>query len=1314
MKTWGWVINPAGRLVEIDMTSWPDLEKKGFRLSSAPQIKEEVKTENQADLNFVAPFQASNGMGRVGEEVLLALDRLGLKINVRPTFVQEVGLQPRTLELLRTKYSPSKKTLFYTIPQELPKYYTEENYLHVPWDTTQAPAVWVKLMNEYCKKVYPCSHFTRETFLKSGVTVPMETIKHGVKPSLFPVMKRSLTDPYTFLTFGDISLRKGTDALITAFQKSFPKKVNNVKLIIKSNHTMDWGQIEMPNDPRIEVIENQSLGHADLLKLMSRSNCFVLPSRAEGFGLPVVEAMATGMPVILNNATALSAFANDKYTYPIESDGTMVPPEWHYPAEYQKDGGIGYWVNPDVKKLSQMMQYVYQRREEADKKGQLAAKWARESWDWDTQVKRMWEDINPQAKTKTWGEFYNKDTLTKNNVQDSVNSHKELFWTILGYQPRKIIETGCGTGEMSAWLSWPNKQIEGKSIGKDTIKSVVALDNDRRVIKIAETNIKTVDGKVKLVEADCWTYDEPADLIFSQGLLEHFSDDQLRALIDHQLEQAPVLVHSVPNSNYTKLDFGNERLMSREQWLEIFKGYDLVIYDYWPINGLKTQSILVFHRKEEAPKVSIIMPVLDQEKMSRDAIEAVRKNTRDYELIVIDDGSNDQGFKDWLDKQADLKVVHIPRNIGVPKCKNLGMALARGEYICFLDNDTIVGEHWLDQLLGVFRDSRVGFTGHEGYMVDFDRMSFLGPKYEAKEQVEWIAGSVFVFPREILRKTGMLIDHDLWCVEDVDICTKIRKMGYIGKLPDEKVNVQHFGSMTAKRFDFSADRFNKWAGKVWTEHGDYLREMRKSATRIDIGVGDAPAIGYTHVDIQAKPHVDVIADARNLPFDDESMEEVRNSHLIEHFRRSEVDALLDEWIRVLKIGGMLRIICPDFRDIARKFVSGQIDTRQALLWTFGGQLDDYDYHYWLYTPESLSELFNKHELGEVEAKHNASGWLEVTGKKVKASPKKDQILATTKKVLEPKIGVYITHVHVYGGGEKLTFEILRMLEDLYPGRVESESSVALQIFPKDFGIKDSDLKGTDKLNHPEIFLNVSHFEVKEPIGVKKNFAFIFYPQYDWQEKLKGFQLITQSKFVARQIKKKWDRDAIVIPDPVNIDNYHVGEKEKLILSVGRFFKVPGGNNKNQEVLIDTFKLLPPGWKLVLVGTVQDQEYFSKLKKQAEGLNIEFLHDIPQSQLTDLFARAKFYWHAAGYGTDEPSSQEHFGLVAVEALASGCQPIVYDGGGMAEINGVITWKEPDHLALKTISLSPNPETVRKFAEEYSMENIRHLWGEAFNA
>lgn len=90
-------------------------------------------------------------------------------------------------------------------------------------------------------------------------------------------------------------------------------------------------------------------------------------------------------------------------------------------------------------------------------------------------------------------------------------------------------------------------------------------------------------------------------------------------------------------------------------------------------------------------KYSIIIPVCNNEELTRACLDSIKKNTRDYEIIIIDNGSKTP----W---QGEESIVRNNDNLGFPCAINQGIAKARGEIIVLLNNDTIVSAGWLDRL----------------------------------------------------------------------------------------------------------------------------------------------------------------------------------------------------------------------------------------------------------------------------------------------------------------------------------------------------------------------------------------------------------------------------------------------------------------------------------------------------------------------------------------------------------------------------------------------------------------------------------------
>lgn len=251
---------------------------------------------------------------------------------------------------------------------------------------------------------------------------------------------------------------------------------------------------------------------------------------------------------------------------------------------------------------------------------------------------------------------------------------------------------------------------------------------------------------------------------------------------------------------------------------------------------------------------------------------------------------------------------------------------------------------------------------------------------------------------------------------------------------------------------------------------------------------------------------------------------------------------------------------------------------------------------------------------------------------------------------------------------------------------------------------------------PSAKTNILHFQV--PFTLKNGQSLTN------RIKLLGYKaIVCNSGFTKKYIDKTYGISSKVIYPPVDISFSQPARKKNIILSVGRFTKIFGG--KKQEVLIEVFKeatsnakLEFKNWQLYLAGGIGDKEYFFQLQKKAKGLPIEFFPDIQVDYLKKLYSEAKIYWHATGFGEDlekYPERAEHFGISVVEAMAAGCVPCVFNGGGLKEIvvntvNGFL-WSNSRELFKLTKELVASGELMdrlskqaKKDAQKFSKERF----------
>lgn len=136
--------------------------------------------------------------------------------------------------------------------------------------------------------------------------------------------------------------------------------------------------------------------------------------------------------------------------------------------------------------------------------------------------------------------------------------------------------------------------------------------------------------------------------------------------------------------------------------------------------------------------------------------------------------------------------------------------------------------------------------------------------------------------------------------------------------------------------------------------------------RINIGCGNIPVEGYLNLDRRELPGVDIVADATNLPFETGSVGEIFSAHLIEHFPQQEfVRVVLPHWVSLLKPGGRLHATLPDWEAMINEFSKGEYPFEHLRLVTFGAQDYNGDFHYNMFSRESLKKIMQDAGLANI-------------------------------------------------------------------------------------------------------------------------------------------------------------------------------------------------------------------------------------------------------------------------------------------------------------------------------------------------------------
>lgn len=178
---------------------------------------------------------------------------------------------------------------------------------HYAWEESGFPQHWMADFNRHLSGMTCLSRHVHKIMIDNGLTIPAVTSGCGVDH-----WERIEADPdfrvsarrFRFLHVSSCFPRKGVDALLDAFGRAFTDR-DEVELVIKTfpnphNEVHAWlaaRRASNPAYPQVQVIE-QDLSDEQLKALYQQCHVLVSPSRAEGFGLPMAEAMLSGLPVI--------------------------------------------------------------------------------------------------------------------------------------------------------------------------------------------------------------------------------------------------------------------------------------------------------------------------------------------------------------------------------------------------------------------------------------------------------------------------------------------------------------------------------------------------------------------------------------------------------------------------------------------------------------------------------------------------------------------------------------------------------------------------------------------------------------------------------------------------------------------------------------------------------------------------------------------------------------------------------------------------------------------------------------------------------
>lgn len=321
------------------------------------------------------PFDSSYSLALLNRELARALAGLGHEVVLFSTegpgdFAPDAGflarnpdlaaMHGRATDLSALEADVVSRNLY---PPRVLDMAGRVNLLHAyGWEETGFPGDWVDAFNDALQGMLLTSEQVRKTMIDNGVSVPLAVSGDGVDhwehiaSDGDPGLPR--TNGFRFLHVSSCFPRKGADVLLAAYGRAF-RAADDVTLIIKTfanphNEIHRWLEEARAGDagfPQVMILE-EDFSDARLKALYAHCQVLVAPSRGEGFGLPMAEAMLSGLAVITTGWGGQVDFCTPKTAWLV--DYRFEPARTHF--------GVfdSVWAEPDVAHLARLMREVHE------------------------------------------------------------------------------------------------------------------------------------------------------------------------------------------------------------------------------------------------------------------------------------------------------------------------------------------------------------------------------------------------------------------------------------------------------------------------------------------------------------------------------------------------------------------------------------------------------------------------------------------------------------------------------------------------------------------------------------------------------------------------------------------------------------------------------------------------------------------------------------------------------------------------------------------------------------------------------------------
>ncbi|MBN2280405.1 MAG: glycosyltransferase [Candidatus Marinimicrobia bacterium] len=369
---------------------------KKTRIENSPILNFD-KVNSSINIKWEGSQFVNHSLALVNREHCLRLAKAGFNLSIIPYEKDQFKPEGEYRLLQKFKNKELNETDIHLYHRWPPKLTAPKNGHWViiqPWEFGYLPKNWVTVFNEKVDEMWVPSTYVKQVYLDSGVDPErVFVVPNGVDTQKFnPLAKPyrlKTRKKFKFLFVGGTIYRKGIDILLKSYINTFTKN-DDVCLVIKDFGGQSFYKdqtfkkeiadlMQQKNIPEIEYISD-TLSDTDLIGLYTACNLLVHPYRGEGFGLPILEAMACGIPTMVTKGGAALDFCNSRTTLFIKAK--KLSHEFKIVGEKELVDFPWFW-EADTADLCEKMAYAARNSQQLLEMGKFASAYVKKNWDWN-------------------------------------------------------------------------------------------------------------------------------------------------------------------------------------------------------------------------------------------------------------------------------------------------------------------------------------------------------------------------------------------------------------------------------------------------------------------------------------------------------------------------------------------------------------------------------------------------------------------------------------------------------------------------------------------------------------------------------------------------------------------------------------------------------------------------------------------------------------------------------------------------------------------------------------------------------------------